>query len=66
MDPEKVRWIVAKNPLAMIIEGCRNGIIYATWPIYVYMLSIFSFFMMVFSLDYFLFVVSKPSFVDVV
>jgi lipopolysaccharide transport system permease protein len=66
MVPERIRWVVAMNPLAMIIEACRNAILYGTWPSYTSMLSILLFSMTVFSLGYLLFVVSKPSFADVV
>ena len=65
MVPEKIKWIIRVNPLAVIIEDARGSLLYGVWPNDLSMAVILFVSLATAVLGYFFFMRSKSAFADV-
>lgn len=63
--PQKIKWLVSLNPLAIIIEDVRAAILYGIWPSPSSVLAVFAFSVFLACAGYLFFMKSKPAFADV-
>ena len=63
--PQKIKWLVSFNPLAVIIEDVRAAILYGVWPHPLSALAVFAFSVFLTCAGYLFFMKSKPAFADV-
>lgn len=64
--PEKIRWVVEGNPLAILIEDARGSIIYGIWPSPSSALIVLGASVGIAMLGYFVFMRLKAAFADLV
>jgi lipopolysaccharide transport system permease protein len=63
--PQKIKWLVSYNPLAVIIEDSRAAVLYGVWPHPTSMLAVLMFSIILAALGHLFFMKSKPAFADV-
>lgn len=66
MVPEKVKWVININPLAIIIEDVRACMLYGKWPSLGSMASVFVVSLLFSIFGYYFFMRSKSAFADVI
>lgn len=64
--PEKIRWVVEANPLAILIEDVRGSMIYGIWPSPASALVALASSVGVAMIGYFVFMRLKPAFADLI
>lgn len=64
--PSKLKWIIALNPLAKIIEDLRNSILYGLWPTPMSFIFVFIFSFLMMMIGYIIFMKLKDDFADIV
>lgn len=65
MVPHKLKWIMAVNPLAIIIEDVRACLLYGVWPTWQSMVIVFCVALFIAIMGYSFFMRSKSTFADV-
>ncbi len=66
MVPNKLKWIISVNPVAIIIENSRSSLLYGLWPSWQSVLAIFLVSLLVAVMGYSFFMRSKSTFADVI
>jgi len=64
--PARIRWLVALNPLAIIIDQARGCFLYGRWPDFGALALVFVFSLLVAVAGYWFFMRAKPAFADVI
>lgn len=65
MVPQKIKWLVAANPIAVMIEDVRNSILYGIFPSFFAMSYVFICSIFIGMVGYIFFMRTKYSFADV-
>jgi lipopolysaccharide transport system permease protein len=65
MVPKRIKWVIATNPIAVIIEDVRASFLYGVWPGPLSAAAILSVSLLIASSGYFVFMRSKSAFADV-
>jgi lipopolysaccharide transport system permease protein len=65
MVPKRIKWIIATNPISVIIEDVRASFLYGVWPEIWSMVAIFLVSLFFAVAGYFFFMRSKSAFADV-
>ena len=65
MVPKRIKWVIATNPIAVIIEDVRASFLYGVWPGPLSAAAILSVSLLVAASGYFVFMRSKSAFADV-
>lgn len=66
MVPNKIKWVISINPLAVMIEDVRSSLLYAVPPRFHSMLYVFIVSLIVMVMGYHFFMRSKRAFADVI
>lgn len=66
MVPSKLKWVIAANPVAVIIENVRGSLLYGVWPSTRSMAYVFLVSLCIAIIGYSSFMRSKDSFADVI
>ncbi len=64
MVPQRIKWVIQVNPIAVIIENARASLLYGSWPSLFSMLYVFLFSLILATIGYCLFMRSKVTFAD--
>lgn len=65
MVPKKVKWVIATNPISVIIEDVRAAFLYGVWPSILSMGAVLFVSLIIAIVGYFFFMRSKSAFADV-
>lgn len=64
MVPQKIKWVININPIAVMIEKARGCLLYGTWPSLTSVIYVFVFSLCFATIGYCLFMRSKTAFAD--